>query len=216
MAVGPRLAMQLPSTILTPPPTTQQKQQGIGFGGGRGRGWSWSATRGSLSLPPAALAPSADADTVLPPRHHRQADANAGEREEAAPSTTRRTTSSRRSVTRGSRGRRWPWTRLARTGAPWRARRRRAGPAALGCSPATPSLPHRWLLLSSRWVVPLASSPSPPPPQALTAARSPAPAQVVSSGGFTFPVAIGAAKVVRTIGDELLRESLEVFRPIDE
>ncbi|EEE63816.1 hypothetical protein OsJ_18640 [Oryza sativa Japonica Group] len=45
MAVGPRLAMQLPSTILTPPPTTQQKQQGIGFGGGRGRGWSWSATQ---------------------------------------------------------------------------------------------------------------------------------------------------------------------------
>jgi hypothetical protein len=56
----------------------------------------------------------------------------------------------------------------------------------------------------------------PPPPQALTAARRPASVQVVSSGGFTFPVAVGTAKVVSTIGDELPRESLEVFRPIDE
>ncbi|EAZ11340.1 hypothetical protein OsJ_01208 [Oryza sativa Japonica Group] len=40
--------------------------------------------------------------------------------------------------------------------------------------------------------------------------------RVVSSGGFTFPVAVGAAKVVSTVGDEPPRESLEVFRPIDE
>uniref|UniRef100_A0A0D3FV80 Uncharacterized protein n=1 Tax=Oryza barthii TaxID=65489 RepID=A0A0D3FV80_9ORYZ len=32
MAAGPRLAMQKPSTILAPPLTTQQKQQGTGFG----------------------------------------------------------------------------------------------------------------------------------------------------------------------------------------
>uniref|UniRef100_A0A0E0C0C6 Uncharacterized protein n=1 Tax=Oryza meridionalis TaxID=40149 RepID=A0A0E0C0C6_9ORYZ len=40
--------------------------------------------------------------------------------------------------------------------------------------------------------------------------------RVVSSGGFTFPVAVGAVKVVSTVGDEPPRESLEVFRPIDE
>uniref|UniRef100_A0A0E0JGR3 Uncharacterized protein n=1 Tax=Oryza punctata TaxID=4537 RepID=A0A0E0JGR3_ORYPU len=40
--------------------------------------------------------------------------------------------------------------------------------------------------------------------------------RVVSSGSFTFPVAVGAAKVVSTIGDDPPRESLEVFRPIDE
>uniref|UniRef100_A0A0D9ZK24 GLTSCR protein conserved domain-containing protein n=1 Tax=Oryza glumipatula TaxID=40148 RepID=A0A0D9ZK24_9ORYZ len=33
MAPGPRLAIQPPSTILAPPTTTLQKQQGIGFGG---------------------------------------------------------------------------------------------------------------------------------------------------------------------------------------
>lgn len=39
--------------------------------------------------------------------------------------------------------------------------------------------------------------------------------RVVSSGGFTFPV-LGPAKVVISTVDEPPRESLEVFRPIDE
>uniref|UniRef100_J3KYJ4 Protein PHYTOCHROME KINASE SUBSTRATE 4 n=1 Tax=Oryza brachyantha TaxID=4533 RepID=J3KYJ4_ORYBR len=39
---------------------------------------------------------------------------------------------------------------------------------------------------------------------------------VVSSGGFTFPVAVGGTKVVNSIVYDPPRESLEGFRPIDE